>query len=376
MQRPVTAPDFAALANPGVRSLSPYRPGKPAATLERERSVQDVLKLASNENPLGASPRALAAARDALPAIGRYPDSSGHDLKQALAAHLGVAPEQLSLGCGSNDILVLMAQCFLSPDTSAVYSRHGFVVYPLAVRIAGAKALVAPARNWGHDLAAMAAMVEENTRLVYIANPNNPTGTWVDEDALATFLEKLPPTTITVLDEAYFEYSRHVGCPDALQLQQRFPALVVTRTFSKVYGLAGLRIGYSISHPQVAALLNRVRQPFNVNTVALAAALAALEDEAHVAASLACNQEGMAELEKAFVQLGLPFLSSAANFIAFEVPEHAPGKVYEALLRQGVIVRPVERDYQMPRHLRVSVGRPAENRRFLRALKRALQEAT
>ncbi len=372
MQRSEAEPDFAALANPGVRALRPYRPGKPAEVLERERGVQDVLKLASNENPLGASPRTLAAAREALPDVGCYPDSSGYELKKALALHLGTAPEQITLGCGSNDILVLMAQCFLSPTASAVYSRHAFVVYPLAVRIAGARALVTPARDWGHDLNAMAEMAEEDTRLIYIANPNNPTGTWVDEETLVTFLEKLPPGIITVLDEAYYEYAKRPGYPDSLRLQQRFPSLVVTRTFSKIHGLAGLRIGYSVSHPEIADLLNRVRQPFNVNTVALAAALAALEDEAHVAASLECNREGMAALEAAFLRLGLPFIASAANFIAFEVPGRAPEKIYESLLGQGVIVRPVEKDYQMIGHLRVSVGRAEENRRFLSALEKAL----
>ena len=375
MRQPAAGPDFAALANPGVRTLEPYKPGKSAAQLRRVRAATDALKLASNENPLGASPRALTAAQAALPGIGRYPDSSGQMLKTALAEHLGVAAEQITLGCGSNDILVLMAQCFLSPAASAVYSRHAFIVYPLAVCVAGARALTAPARDWGHDLDAMAALVQEDTRLVYMANPNNPTGTWVDETALTAFLEQLPPTVILVLDEAYFEYAQRPGYPDSLRLQQRFPNLVVTRTFSKVHGLAGLRIGYSISHPQIADLLNRVRQPFNVNTAAQAAAQAALEDEAHVAASLECNREGMALLEEGLRGLGLPCIPSAANFIAFETPGQKPGKIYEALQHQGIIVRPVEKDYQMSGHLRVSVGRVQECRRFLRALKEVLAQA-
>ena len=360
------------LAVDGVRGLQPYEPGKPMEALERELGIRDIIKLASNENPLGPGPRALEAVRAQVPDIGRYPDGNGFALKQALSRHLGVDPACLTLGNGSNDILELLARAFLAPEHEVVFSEHAFAVYPIVTQAAGARAVVTPARDWGHDLEAMAAALTPRTRLVFIANPNNPTGTWLRADALEHFLDSTPEHVLVVIDEAYFEYVQEPDYPDALSWLPRYPNLVLTRTFSKAHGLAGLRVGYGISRPQVADLLNRVRQPFNVNSLALAAAEAALGDAAHLQRSTALNREGMARLVAGFENLGLGYIPSVANFISVDVGR--PGtEVYQALLRRGVIVRPVA-NYGMPRHLRVTVGLPEENARFLDALAAVLAE--
>ena len=360
------------LAVDGVRGLQPYEPGKPMEALERELGLRDIIKLASNENPLGPGPRALEAVRAQVPDIGRYPDGNGFALKQALSRHLGVDPACLTLGNGSNDILELLARAFLAPEHEVVFSEHAFAVYPIVTQAAGARAVVTPARDWGHDLEAMAAALTPRTRLVFIANPNNPTGTWLRADALEHFLDSTPEHVLVVIDEAYFEYVQEPDYPDALSWLPRYPNLVLTRTFSKAHGLAGLRVGYGISRPQVADLLNRVRQPFNVNSLALAAAEAALGDAAHLQRSTALNREGMARLVAGFEDLGLGYIPSVANFISVDVGR--PGtEVYQALLRRGVIVRPVA-NYGMPRHLRVTVGLPEENARFLDALAAVLAE--
>ncbi|MCA1805758.1 MAG: histidinol-phosphate transaminase, partial [Xanthomonadaceae bacterium] len=271
-------PSFLALATPGVRGLHPYQPGKPLSELEREYGVRDAVKLASNENPLGPSPKALAAARAALADMARYPDGNSFELKQALARRHGVSTAAITLGNGSNDVLELIARGFLGPALAAVYSEHAFAVYPIVTQAIGAQHRVAPARDFGHDLEAMAARVDERARVLFIANPNNPTGTWLPASQLEAFLATLPECLIVVLDEAYCEYVGESDYPDSTAWIERFPNLVVTRTFSKAFGLAGLRIGYAVSHPQVADVLNRVRQPFNVNLAAQAAALAALDD--------------------------------------------------------------------------------------------------
>ncbi len=363
--------DYAALALPGVRALEPYQPGTPIERLERELGITGAVKLASNENPLGPGARALEAMRAALPMVGRYPDGSGCALKEALASHLSkgsisISPAQITLGNGSNEVLELVARAFAGPAHEVIYSEHGFAVYPLVTRAVGAGAVVVPARAYGHDLAAMAAAVTKRTRLLFIANPNNPTGTWVDEAALVGLLEAVPPELLVVLDEAYFEYVDAPGYFDGMGWLARFPNLIVTRTFSKVHGLAGLRVGYAVSHPAVAEVLNRVREPFNVNAVGLVAAAAALADEAHLRASVALNREGLRQLESACDGLGLSYIPSVANFLCIDLGRPALA-VYEALLQRGVIVRPVA-NYGLPRHLRVSVGQPAENERFIRAL--------
>jgi histidinol-phosphate aminotransferase len=362
--------DFLTLATEGVRGLTPYEPGKPIDELRRELGLGEVVKLASNESPLGPSPRALDAAREALADIARYPDGNGYYLKQALAERVGVSPAQLTLGNGSNDVLEFVVRAFAGPGHEVIFAQHSFAVYPLATRAAGASGVQVPARDYGHDLDAMLRAVTPRTRVVFVANPNNPTGTWVDGNALATFIAALPSDVIVVVDEAYREYAHEEGYPDCVRWLPERANLVVTRTFSKAYALAGLRVGYAIAHPQVADLLNRVRQPFNVNSVALAAAQAALGDEAHLQRSREINREGMRYLTEQFRRLGLAYIPSIGNFVSFELPgEAAP--VYQALLREGVIVRPIA-GYGMPRHLRVSVGLAQENLRFVQALERVL----
>lgn len=360
------------LVVPGVRSLEPYQPGKPLAELEREYGIRDAVKLASNENPLGPSARALEAARAAMANIGRYPEGPGFDLKRALAARLGVAADQITLGNGSNELIELVARAFVNDGDEVIYAQHAFAIYDLVTRAIGARGVVVPARRWGHDLEAMSRAVTPRTRLVFIANPNNPTGTWVAQDELETFLRALPPHVLTVVDEAYFEYVEASGYPNAVEMLPRYPRLVAMRTFSKAHGLAGLRIGYTVSCPQVAHYLNRVRQPFNVNHVSMAAAEAALADEAHVARSRALNRDGLSRLADGVRALGLSFIPSVANFLTVDIGRPA-GPVYEALLRRGVIVRPVG-GYGLPNHLRVTVGLPEENERFLAALSEVIEK--
>ncbi len=360
------ASDIQRLATPGVRELSPYQPGKPIEELEREYGVTDVIKLASNENPLGPSPRALEAARQALSGIHRYPDGNGFALKAALARKLGVAAAQITLGNGSNDILELLARAFVLPDNEVVFSEHAFAVYPIVTMAVGARAVTVKARNWGHDLPAMRAAVNERTRLVFIANPNNPTGTWLAAGELEAFLQAMPAHVLVAVDEAYFEYVREPGYPDTTKWLARFPNLVTARTFSKAYGLAGLRVGYGVSSPAIADILNRVRQPFNVNSVALAAATAAMTDEEHVARAVEVNHAGMRQLTEAFTALKFGFIPSVGNFVCVDCGRPA-APLYERLLREGVIVRPVA-NYGMPNHLRVTVGMPEENERFIKAL--------
>jgi histidinol-phosphate aminotransferase len=361
--------DALKLAVPGVRGLQPYVPGKPIEELEREYGVTNVIKLASNESPLGPSPKALAAAHVALAEIARYPDGGGFALKRALAAKLGVLPEQITLGNGSNDILEFAARAFVTAQDEVVFSQHAFAVYPIVTQAVGARAVEVPAHEWGHDLAAMQAAITPRTRLIFIANPNNPTGTWLRRAALEAFLDKLPDSVIVVMDEAYFEYVEASDYPDTIAWLARYPNLICARTFSKIYGLAGLRVGYGVSSAAIADVLNRVRQPFNVSSVAQAAALAALDDDAHLNQARGVNADGMQQLVKGFEQLGLDYIPSVGNFVCVEVGE--AGRVYERLLRAGVIVRPVA-NYGMPRHLRITVGLADENRRFLEALQAAL----
>ena len=366
---------FLNLATPGIQALQPYLPGKPVAELEREYGITDAVKLASNENPFGPSPLALAAAREVLEDLGRYPEGSGWLLAGRLARLHGLERDRVTLGNGSNDVLDIIARVFLTPAHEAVFSQYAFAVYPIAVQAAGAKARIAPAHDgskgpaYGHDLDAMYALVGPDTRLVFIANPNNPTGTWLESNALEAFISSLPAHVMVVVDEAYFEYVDKPGYPDASAWLQRFPNLIVTRTFSKAYGLAGLRVGYALSHPEVADLLNRVRHPFNVNMVAQAAALAALDDSEYLQHVVQRNREGMQQLLAGFGSLGLQYIESVGNFVAVETGRGL--QRYEALLQRGVIVRPVA-NYGMPDHLRVTVGRADENARLLAALEQVL----
>jgi histidinol-phosphate aminotransferase len=358
--------DALALAAPGVRGLAPYVPGKPLEELEREYGVRGAIKLASNENPLGPGPRARAAALRALADCARYPDGNGYALKRALAARLEVAPEAITLGNGSNDVLELVARAFATAGDEIVFSQYAFAVYAIVTQAVGARAVVVPARDYGHDLEAMRAAVTARTRLVFIANPNNPTGTWLEAEALRSFVASLPRHVLVVVDEAYHEYVEAQDYASLLPEVARCAHLIVTRTFSKAYGLAGLRVGYAISDPAVAEVLNRVRQPFNVNSVALAAAAAALEDEEHLAHAVALVRQERRRLQEGLAALGFRSLPSVGNFLCIDLAQPA-APVYERLLREGVIVRPLA-NYDMPHHLRVSVGLPEENERFLQAL--------
>ena len=369
--------NFLKNAVPGVQLLSPYQPGKPVEELERELGITNAIKLASNENPLGPSIKAVEAAQSVISSVNFYPDGAGHKLSSALAKKHGIEQAGITLGNGSNDILELIGRAFLAPCNSAVYSEYSFAVYPLVVQATGAEARVAqafpsdhPVMPYGHDLNAIYEQITSSTRVVFIANPNNPTGTWLELDELSHFLSKVANDVLVVLDEAYFEYMPNDLKPDTQGLLNKYKNLLITRTFSKIYGLAGLRIGYAISHPDIADILNRVRQPFNTNMPAQAAALAAIEDQDHVNNSANLNADGLKQYAKALTALGLSYLPSIANFIAVNVKKDAM-PVYNALLKEGVIVRPVA-SYNMPDYLRITVGNEQQNSRVLNALQKVL----
>lgn len=361
--------DFRTLAVSGVQSLAPYVPGKPVSELERELGISNIIKLASNENPLGPSPRALAAIEQVLRETTLYPDGSGFALKHRLGEKFRLDPARITLGNGSNDLLDMIARVFLGPGRRSVFSQYAFAVYPIATQATGAEAVVVPSRGFGHDLEAMAAAAA-SASVVWLANPNNPTGTWFDRAAFERFMAAVPERVIVVLDEAYSEYVDDARYPNGLDYVAKFPNLIVTRTFSKAWGLAALRVGYSVSSPQVADLLNRVRQAFNVSTPALAAAAAVLDDDDYLARSVATNREGLKQVAQGLAGLGLGVIPSIANFMTFDCARAAQ-PVFDALLREGVIVRPLG-GYGMPRHLRVSIGTGEENARFLAALAKVL----
>ena len=361
---------------PHIRAISAYQPGKPITELAREfgLAVESIVKLASNENPLGMSPKAKAAIRAAVDGGERYPDP--FDLTAALAARHGVATNQIVLGNGSNDVLDLVARAFLYRGRSAIAAQYAFAMYPIATLSAGGETIIAPAKDYGHDLAAMRAAMRADTHVAWIANPNNPTGAFLAAEALRAFLADAPEHVIVVLDEAYADYLDAGERYDAVRWIDDFPHLVVCRTFSKIYGMAGLRIGYGIAAAPVAELMNRVRQPFNCNSLALAGAIAALEDHDFLARSYASNRAGMAYIREGLEALGLRYIPARGNFIAFRAAEEGgtAAAIHQGLLRQGVIVRPLA-SYQMPEWLRVTIGAPAENARFLEALGRAMQES-
>jgi histidinol-phosphate aminotransferase len=361
---------FIEIAAAGIANLKPYVPGKPISELERELGITDSVKLASNENPLGCSERVKAAIRDELSEAARYPDGGGFALRTALAKKHGVDANCITLGNGSNDVLDMIARVFLAPGYESLFSQYAFAVYPISSQAVGATLNIAPADNYGHDLDEMLNRVGDKTRVVWVANPNNPTGTWAGADELENFVAAIPSNVIVVVDEAYVEYVDEPDYPDASQWLSKYPNLIVTRTFSKAYGLASLRIGYGLSHPDVADLLNRVRQPFNVNSMALAGALAALEDQEFIEEAVRVNREGMVQLTGGFEELGLEFIPSVGNFITVDMGRPA-AEIDQALLREGVITRPVA-NYGLPNHLRISIGTRDENARFLDALKRVL----
>lgn len=361
--------DLLSLATPGVAGIMPYQPGKPIEELERELGISNIIKLASNENPFGPSPavvKALAEYKDLL----RYPDGNGFLLKQALAGFHGIDPRQITLGNGSNDILDLVPRAFAAERDETLFAQHAFAIYPIVTQAVGARPIEVPARNFGHDLEAMAAAINARTKVIFIANPNNPTGTWLRAMELDAFMRRVPENVIVLMDQAYYEYVREPDYPNCIPWVERYPNLVVTRTFSKVYGLAAVRAGYSVSHPDVADLLNRVRQPFNVNSVALRLAEVALGDQAHIERCREFNTAGLRELAVGLDGMGIHFIPSVANFICVDLRQPA-GEIYQKLLREGVIVRPIA-GYGMPNHLRVTVGLPEENRHFLKALAKVL----
>ena len=358
-----------------VRALAPYQGGKPIAEVAREYGLDEasIVKLASNENPLGMPESARLAMLAAMADIGRYPDANGFALKAAITAKYGVPQEWITLGNGSNDILELCAHAFVQPGQGVMYSQYSFAVYALAAQAVGASAQVVPTQAYGHDLEAMLAAVTDSTRLVYIANPNNPTGTFVPAAAIEAFLTRVPARVVVVLDEAYNEYLPAAVQYESIGWVQRFPNLLVSRTLSKAYGLAGLRVGFGIAQPGITDLLNRIRQPFNVNSMAQAAAIAALNDTQFLQRSAALNSAGYTQLTTAFETLGLEYVPSFGNFVLVRVgtEDTAGARVNLALLRLGVIVRPVG-NYGLPQWLRVTIGLPEENAIFLAALQQAL----
>jgi histidinol-phosphate aminotransferase len=358
-----------------VRAIAPYQGGKPISEVAREFGLDEasIVKLASNENPLGMPESAKQAMLEAAQEIGRYPDGNGFALKAAITAKYDVPQEWITLGNGSNDILELAAHALVQPRQAVIYSQYSFAVYALATQAIGARAVVVPAKDYGHDLQAMAVAITPDTRLIFIANPNNPTGTFLPAEAIEAFLKKVPSDVVVVLDEAYNEYLPAEMQYDSIAWVRRYPNLLVSRTMSKAYGLAGLRIGFGIAQPAITDLLNRIRQPFNVNTMAQAAAVAALNDAQFLRDSAQLNADGYQQLIEAFDAMGLEYVSSYGNFVLVKVGQdnEAGNRVNLALLTQGVIVRPVG-NYGLPQWLRVTIGLPEENSRFIEALKKAL----
>ena len=361
------------LAPEYIRAIAPYQGGKPISELAREMGLNeaDIVKLASNENPLGISPKAQMAIDDAVADIARYPDGNSYALRDAVSKKFNVAPNQIVFGNGSNDILELVARAFLGAGMEAIYSQHAFAVYPLVTQAVGAIGVVIPAKNFAHDLDAFAKAITLKTKLIFIANPNNPTGTLINKDALRVFIHAVPAHVLILLDEAYDEYLSAENKSEAIGWLAEFPNLIISRTFSKAYGLAGLRVGFGLMHTDVADMLNRVRQPFNVNSIAQVAAIASLADDDFVARSYAANQAGMAQLTQGFNKLGLEYIPSFGNFVSFKIANAA--QVNQKLLQNGVIVRPVA-NYAMPDYLRVSVGLFSENAKFLDVLSKIVHD--
>ena len=360
------------IANEGVKSLSPYQAGKPIEELERELGITNIIKLASNENPFGFPESAKQAIINQLNDLTRYPDANGFELKAAVSKKFGVAPNQVTLGNGSNDLLELFAHTFAGEKDEIIYSQYAFIVYPLVTKAINAVAREIPAKNWGHDLEGFLAAINEKTKLIFIANPNNPTGNFLTEAEVDRFLAKVPENVIVVLDEAYTEFTAESERLNSFGLLQKYPNLIISRSLSKAYGLAGLRIGYAVSNPEIADLLNRVRQPFNCNSLALASAVAVMNDDAFVKKVAENNRLEMARYEAFCQAQGLEYIPSKGNFITIDFKQPA-APIYEALLREGVIVRPIA-GYGMPNHLRISIGLPEENDRFFKALIKVLKD--
>lgn len=370
--------DFQKLAVSGVQELQPYLPGKPIEELERELGISNILKLASNENPMGPSPKVIEALQDPNIKMGLYPDGNGFILKQKLCEKLNVSMEQVTLGNGSNDVLDMITRAFLCDGREAIYSEYAFAVYPISIKAVGATAKVAKAlptdheeNPYGHDLQAMKVLITGKTRVIFIANPNNPTGTWLKSSELDAFIASVPSNVVVVVDEAYFEYVEETEYPNTMQWLDKYPNLIVTRTFSKIYALAGLRVGYAVCSEQIADLLNRVRQPFNVNTPALIGATVALDDQQHLETCRAINTKGIKFWRAACQYRGLEYIPTVGNFITIDLEQDA-APIYEALLREAVIVRPIA-NYGLPNHLRITISTAEENQQCLDALDKVLK---
>lgn len=359
--------DFRKLANVGVRNLTPYQPGKPIEEVERELGIKSVIKLASNENPLGPSSKAIVAAKQALSFAHIYPDGTCYEFKQALSAFLSIRAEQITVGNGSENLLELIVKAFINHQENAIISEYAFLTIPIILKSYDIQIKVAPALHWGHAVRNLLDAVDKHTKLIFLVNPNNPTGTYTNTNDFELFMQSLPPHILVVCDEAYSEYIARHDYPDTLSYLSHYPNLIITRTFSKAYGLAALRIGYAVSSPEIADMLNRARLPFNVNTIAAKAASAALSDQEHVERSVALNNRGMQQLETGLNQLKLSFIPSITNFITIDVGDAVA--IYQKLLLEGVIVRPLHA-YTMPRHIRVTIGTEEQNSRFLTAIKK------
>ncbi len=361
--------DFRSLANSAVRNLTPYQQGKPTDELARELGVTSAIKLASNENPLGPSPKGLIAAQAALHHGHIYPDGNCFELKKHLADHLNVAPTQLTIGNGSENILEVIIKTYLHSGDHAVISEYAFLTIPLLIASYGARAKVVKAQQWGHHIQGMIDAIDTETRILFLVNPNNPTGTYTTVSDFEHLLASVPPHVLIVVDQAYVEYIQTDDYPNTLHYLDQYPNLIITRTFSKAYGLAAFRIGYAISSVEIADMLNRARLPFNVNAIGAKAACAALGDIAHMRNTLAHNQRGMRQLESGFQQLNLAYIPSLGNFISVDVLDAQA--IYQQLLLDGIIVRPLHA-YGMPRHIRVTIGTQEQNTRCLTALEKVL----
>lgn len=355
-----------------IKQLVPYQPGKPIEELQRELGLTHITKLASNENPLGCSYHVMTACQAELKQMARYPDGAGFALKTALAQHYALDTECIVLGNGSNDVLELIGRTFAGTGDEVIFSQYAFAVYPITAQVVGATGVEVPAVNYGHDLTAMAAAITDNTKLIYIANPNNPTGTSFGQAEWDAFMASVPTRVVVVLDEAYTEYATRSDCVNGLVELAKYENLIVTRTFSKAYGLAGYRVGFSVSTKEISSYINRVRQPFNVNSLAMVAAIAALKDQDFVQETVAVNRKEMRVWCRALDALGLSWIPSEGNFLCVDMGRPAM-PIFEALLREGVIVRPVV-SYGMPNHLRISMGTDEENMHAITALTQVLAQ--
>ena len=360
------------LARESVLTIKPYQPGKPIEEVARELGIPepDIIKMASNENPLGASPLGIQAIKDCAAGVGLYPDGGCYYLKQDLAKHLNVEPENLILGNGSNEVLMILADTFVAPDDEVIYARQAFVVYTLATKVVGATAVIVDLKDYTHDLEAMADSITDKTKVIFIANPNNPTGTMLTAEQVDRFMKRVPDDVLVVFDEAYYEYVERSDYPQTLDYVRDGRTVITLRTFSKIYGLAGLRIGYGVSTPEIIGIMNKVRQPFNVSSVAQAAARASLRDRDHVAKSMKVNSEGKEYLYGELKRIGLDFVPSEANFILVHL-EQPGSEVMSELLKEGVIIRPMT-GYEFPNSVRITVGTAEQNRRLITSLERVL----